>query len=55
MEKELIIRTDELNNANEIVDFFKGSEFDAETMIVESESMSGHVVKIRYIKITRKG
>lgn len=55
MKNELIIRADELDNANEIVDFFRNSEFDAETMTVESESMSGHVVKIRYIKITRKG
>lgn len=52
---EIIIRADELDNAKEIIEFFKGSEFDAETMTVESESMSGHVVKIRYIKITRKG
>lgn len=55
MKNELIIRVDELDNAKEIIEFFRSSEFDAETMTVESESMSGHVAKIRYIKITRKG
>lgn len=56
MEKnEIIIRADELDNAKEIIEFFKGSEFDAELVTVDSESMSGHVIKINYIRITRKG
>lgn len=54
MKKELIIRADELDNAKEIIEFFRSSEFDAETMTVESESMSGHVMEIPYIKITKK-
>ena len=52
---ELIIRADELENANEIVDFFKDSEFDVKLITEEIKSMSGLKVKINYIKITRKG
>lgn len=52
---ELIIRADELENANEIVDFFKDSEFDAELLTAKGKSMSGKVMEIQYIKITRKG
>lgn len=55
MGKELIIRADELDNANDIVDFFKGSEFDVKLITEEIKSMSGLKVKINYIKITRKG
>ena len=46
---------DEIENANEIVDFFKNSEFDAELLTAKGKSMSGHVMEIQYIKITRKG
>lgn len=53
--KELIIRADELDNANEIVDFFKDSEFNAELLTAKGKSMSGHMMEIPYIKITRKG
>lgn len=52
---ELIIRADELENANEIVDFFKNSEFDAELLTAKGKSMSGYMMEIQYIKITRKG
>lgn len=53
MGNEIIIRIDASNNVEEILDFFEGSEFDAEVASVDSESMSGHVVKIQYIKIKR--
>lgn len=55
MEKELIITIDEFMNVEKIIDFFKGSEFDAEAVTVEGKSMSGHVIEIPCIKITRKG
>ena len=55
MKGELIIRADELENANEIVDFFKNSEFDAELLTAKGKSMSGYMMEIQYIKITRTG
>lgn len=51
----IIIRADELDNANEIVDFFRNSEFDAELLTAKGKSMSGHMMEIPYIKITRRG
>lgn len=53
MEKELIIRIDTSNNIEKILDFFEDSEFDVEVGSVDSESMSGHVVKIQCIRIKR--
>lgn len=53
MGNEIIIRIDASNNVEEILDFFEDSEFDVEVTSVDSESMSGHVVKIQYIKIKR--
>lgn len=55
MKKELIIRADELDNAKEIIEFFKGSEFDAKLLTAKGKSMSGHMMEIPYIKIKRKG
>lgn len=54
MKKELIIRADELDNVKEIIEFFKGSEFNAELLTAKGKSMSGHVMEIPYIKITRR-
>lgn len=51
---EIIIRADELDNAKEIIEFFKGSEFDAKLLTAKGKSMSGYVMEIPYIKITRK-
>lgn len=55
MQDYITIRVDELNNVQEIIDFFKGSEFDAELCIAEAKSMSGNTIEIPYIKITKRG
>ena len=55
MEQPITLNTGTLEISQVVLNFFKDSkEYNAKLLIEEQESMSGSVVKIYYVMITKK-